>query len=149
MVRRAVTSILLGCAAVALAVACASSGGTQRPVAGSDGNGHVADDAVVQAALTRSCYGCHAQSGTLPWQAKLAPSAWFLGSARQKLDFSAWQSLDADHRGAALRSIEHVVGTGEMPPWDSALLDGAEKLSPAEKERVVTWASEAARDATR
>ncbi len=105
----------------------------------------VAADADVQAALTRSCYGCHAESGALPWQAKLAPSAWFAGSAREKLDFSTFHALSADRRSEALRAIERVVSSGEMPPWDSALFDGTEKLTPAEKERVASWASAAER----
>jgi mono/diheme cytochrome c family protein len=134
----------LACAA-ALAAACATSGGARREAAGSGAD--VAPDADVQTALTRSCYGCHAESGQLPWQAKLAPSAWFAGSAREKLDFSTWHELPADRRGEALRSIERVVRSGEMPPWDSVLLDGTEKLSPAEKERVAKWASAAERGA--
>ena len=143
--RRAATSISLLCAA-ALAAGCATSGGARRESANSAAD--VASDAGVQAALTRSCYGCHSESGQLPWQAKLAPSAWFAGAAREKLDFSTWHELPADRRSEALRAIERVVSSGEMPPWDSVLLDGTEKLSPAEKDRVAMWASAAERGAT-
>jgi len=148
MARRPVaTSMALACAAAVLVSACASSGVAPRATEGADTR--VASDADVQAALTRSCYGCHSDSGSLSWQAKLAPSAWFVGSAREKLNFSTWQSLDADRRSDASRSIQRVVSGGEMPPWDSALFDATEKLSPTEKERVATWASEAASGAIR
>jgi mono/diheme cytochrome c family protein len=132
--------------AAALALACATSGGAPREAAG--GSDRVAADADVQAALTRSCYGCHAESGQLPWQAKLAPSAWFAGAAREKLDFSTFHALPADRRSDALHAIQRVVSSGEMPPWDSVLFDGTEKLTPAEKDRVASWASEAEHDTT-
>jgi len=120
MARRPVaSSMVLACAAAVLASACASSGTAPRATVGAEAS--VAPDADVQAALTRSCYGCHSDSGSLSWHAKLAPSAWFAGSAREKLDISSWQSLPADRRSEALRSIERVVSGGEMPPWDSAL----------------------------
>lgn len=148
MARRSVaSSMIFACAAAALISACASSGVTPRATVGADAS--VASDTDVQAALTRSCYGCHSDSRSLSWHAKLAPSAWFAGSARKKLDFSSWQSLPADRRSEALRSIERVVSGGEMPPWDSALFDATEKLSAAEKERVAAWASEAAPGASR
>ena len=148
MMRRKLASpMVLACATALLASACASSGVAPRATLGEDAR--VAADADVQAALTRSCYGCHSASGDLPWQAKLAPSAWFSGPAREKLDFSTWQSLDADRKKDALQSIQRVVSGGEMPPWDSALFDASEKLSPTEKERVATWASEVASGAIR
>ncbi len=145
--RSGASSMVFACAAAVLISACASSGLRPRATAGADVS--VASDSDVQAALTRSCYGCHSDSGSLSWHAKLAPSAWFAGSAREKLDFSSWQSLPADRRSEALRSIERVVSGGEMPPWDSALFDATEKLSPAEKESVAAWASEAAPGASR
>ena len=132
--------------ATALALACATSGGAPHEAAG--GSDSVASEADVQAALTRSCYGCHSESGQLPWQAKLAPSAWFAGAAREKLDFSTFHALSADRRSDALRAIQRVVSNGEMPPWDSVLFDGTEKLSPAEKDRVASWAAQAERGAT-
>lgn len=135
---RVATMAALACAA-ALASGCAGSSGAPR--AGSSAGASVAPDADVQAALTHACYGCHSDSGNLSWHAKLAPSAWFAGSARDKLDFSTWRSLAPDRRLDALRSIDRVVRSGEMPPWDSVLLDAATKLSPAEKERVAAWAS--------
>ena len=136
------------CAMVALVSACAGSGGAPRAAAGAGAT--VASDADVQAALTRSCYGCHSDSGHLSWNAKLAPSAWFAGSAREKLDFSTLPSMSADRRSDALRSIGRVVSDGEMPPWDSALFDATARLSPAEKESMVRWAlSEAARNPIR
>jgi mono/diheme cytochrome c family protein len=132
---------------LALVAACATSGGAPPETVG--GSDRVTADADVQAALTRSCYGCHAESGQLPWQAKLAPSAWFAGAAREKLDFSTFHALSADRRNDALRAIQRVVSSGEMPPWDSVLFDGTEKLTPAEKDRVASWASEAELGATR
>ena len=135
--RGAVSAVILACA-VMLAAACATSGGAPRGAAVAP----VAPDADVQAALTRSCYGCHSDAAQLPWQVKLAPSAWFAGSAREKLDFSTLSQLDAARRSDALAAIQRVVSSGEMPPWDSVLFDGTEKLSSAEKERVAAWASE-------
>ena len=132
---------MLACAA-ALALACAGSSHEPTPATG--GATVAADDADVQATLTRACYGCHAEAGALPWQAKLTPSAWFAGAARGKLDFSTWEHLTPERRGEATRAIDRVVQSGEMPPWDSALFDAGEKLSAAEKERIARWASQTA-----
>jgi len=125
----------------AFAAACAGSGGAPAAPARS---ANVAPEADVQAALTRTCYGCHSAAGVLSWHAKLAPSAWFAGSARAKLDFSTLQSVAPERRAEELHAIERVVRDGEMPPWDSALFDATAKLSPAEKAGIARWASETA-----
>jgi hypothetical protein len=141
---RASLAVAMGAALAALA--CAGGG---APSSGSESAAPVAvaSDAGVQDTLVRSCYGCHATGGTLPWSARLAPSAWFAGGARGKLDFSTWTALDASGREKALHSIARVVRAGEMPPWDSALLDGHERLTPDEKERVARWAETASASA--
>jgi len=144
----ALASIVPRLMAVTLALGCAS-GGPPPPNAETSGGAVVASDALVQNVLVRSCYGCHSSDGNLEWYAKLAPSAWFVGSAREKLDFSGWQGYDADRRKAELESIAKVVRSGDMPPWDFALFDSAAKLSPAEKESVTRWASEATTSAVR
>jgi len=102
----------------------------------------VASDANVERALVTACYGCHSQVGQAPWYGKLAPSYWFAGSAREKLDFSSWAVYDDQRRTQEREAIARTVAAGEMPPRDYTLLDSSAKLSADGKEQVVHWASE-------
>jgi Haem-binding domain len=104
----------------------------------------LASDPHVQGALERACYDCHSDRGAPAWYAKLAFSYWFAGSARKKLDFSAWQGYDASARAAQFRSIEKTVLDGEMPPWDYTLLLSSAKLAPDEKQALARWAAQQA-----
>lgn len=125
----------------ALAAGCSATRSASLSEPASDA---VASDAQVSAALVTSCYECHSNQHTAPWNAKLAPSYWFAGSARETLNFSDWDKYDSQKKSAQLTAIAKTVSSGEMPPWDYKMMHPSGALSVESKAAVVKWASQSA-----
>jgi len=128
-----------------LIVGCSSSQETTAPAATvtSPANA-VSIDPQVSAILQSSCYECHSTGGNAPWYAKVSPTYLAANSARGVLNFSDWQTYDAERRSAALKSIEQSVSSGSMPPGDYTALDHSARLSEEDKQALLKWASQAA-----
>jgi hypothetical protein len=60
------------------------------------------------------------------------------------LNFSDWQTYDAQKRSAALKSIEQSVSAGSMPPGDYTALDHSARLTEEQKQALLKWASHVA-----
>jgi len=105
------------CGLAVLIVGCSSSQETAAPGATvSTSANAVSTDPQVNAILESSCYKCHSTGGRVPWYAVLSPTYLAANSARGVLNFSDWQSYDAQKRSAVMKSIEHYVSAGAMPP---------------------------------
>ena len=104
----------------------------------------VSNDSQVNAILQKSCYQCHSTGGTAPWYAAVSPTYLAANSARGVLNFSDWQSYDAQKKSDALKSIEASVNSGSMPPGDYTGLDHSARLTDDEKQALVKWASQPA-----
>jgi mono/diheme cytochrome c family protein len=105
--------------------------------------GSVISDPRVNALVMNSCYGCHSNEGSPPWYATIAPSYWSDRSgARGALNFSDWQTYDAQRKGAEIRAIAAVVSTGSMPPGDYTFFDSSARLTDDQKRVVAQWAAE-------
>lgn len=136
--------------APALIVAgCSSSQNTTAPppVTVSASANPVSNDPHVSAILESSCYECHSTGGRAPWYAAVSPTYLAANSARGVLNFSDWQTYDAQKKTAALKSIEQSVGAGSMPPGDYTALDHSARLSDDQKQTLLKWASQSARPA--
>jgi heme-binding protein len=101
----------------------------------------VTADPRVGAAFESSCYQCHSTGGHAPWYAAISPTYLAANSARAALNFSDWQSYDAQKRAAELKSIEEAVSGGSMPPWDYTALDHSARLTEEQKQALLRWAS--------
>jgi uncharacterized membrane protein len=60
------------------------------------------------------------------------------------LNFSDWQTYDAQKKADALKNIEQAVGDGSMPPGDYTALDHSSRLTDDEKMLLIKWASQPA-----
>ena len=74
----------------------------------------------------------------------MSPTYLMANSARGVLNFSDWQTYDADKRAAALKSIEQSVSGGSMPPGDYTALDHSARLSDDQKQTLLKWAAQPA-----
>ena len=101
----------------------------------------VSTDPQVSAILEKSCYECHSTEGSAPWYAAVSPTYLAASSARRALNFSDWQSYDAQKRAAVLNRIEQSVSAGSMPPGDYTALDHSARLTEEEKRALLKWAS--------
>lgn len=106
--------------------------------------GEVQAPAEVMDVLQRSCYDCHSHTTVWPWYAHVAPMSWLVAhdvnEGRDHLDFSTWESLDAEHVGRALGHIVEQLEEKEMPLWYYLPLHPDARLSDADRELVITWA---------
>jgi Haem-binding domain len=143
-------AILAGAAALALGAATVAPGCSSQsaqsaaPAAQAGPANAVTSDPAVKTVLVDSCYDCHSERGDAPWNARLAPSYWFAGSAREKLDFSQWHTYSPQRRKRELTAIAKVVKDREMPPWDYKLFHPSASLDAAQSQTVDQWADKLA-----
>lgn len=125
---------------------CSSSGEATATAAAlsAQASNAVSADPQVNAIVVRACYSCHSTGGTAPWYAAVSPTYLAANSARNALNFSDWQTYDAEKKANELKSIVQSVSGGSMPPGDYTLLDHSARLADAEKQAVINWASQAA-----
>jgi uncharacterized membrane protein len=104
----------------------------------------VSNDSQVNTILQKSCYQCHSTGGSAPWYAAVSPTYLAANSARGVLNFSDWQTFDAQKKSDALKNIESSVNGGSMPPGDYTALDHSARLTDDEKQALLKWASQPA-----
>jgi hypothetical protein len=104
----------------------------------------VAAPPAVAAILERSCYDCHSNHTRWPWYSRVAPVSWLLAhdveEAREHLNFSEWNRLDAHERTEARKEVWEEVEEGEMPLWFYLPLHPEARVSPTELETLRVWA---------
>jgi len=128
-----------------LVVGCSSSTQTTTSEATAPAPSNaVSNDQRVNAILESSCCECHSTGGTAPWYAAVSPTYLAANSARGVLNFSDWQTYDAQKRADQLKSIAQSVSGGSMPPGDYTALDHSARLSEEQKQILLTWASKPA-----
>jgi len=81
-------------------------------------------------ALARgACFDCHSNESRWPWYASVAPASWRIQShvdgGRRELNFS-----DLGRSGEEAGEAAEMVLSGEMPPWDYALMHPEAQLTP-------------------
>jgi len=104
----------------------------------------VSTDSQVNAILEQSCYECHSTGGSAPWYAAVSPTYLAANSARGVLNFSDWQTYDAQKKADAVKNIEQSVSRGSMPPGDYMALDHSARLADDQKQALLKWASQPA-----
>lgn len=139
MMRRTFLSIAWLAALAVLIAGCSSS---QQSVASSTNT--FSADSQVNTILQKSCYQCHSTGGSAPWYAAVSPTYLAANSARGVLNFSDWQTYDAQKKSDALKSIEASVNGGSMPPGDYTALDHSARLTDDERQVLLKWASQPA-----
>ena len=127
---------------VGLAVVIAGCSSSQQSVPSSTSS--LSTDSQVNTIVQKSCYQCHSTGGTAPWYAAVSPTYLAANSARGVLNFSDWQTYDAQKKSDALKSIEASVNGGSMPPGDYTALDHSARLTDDEKQALLKWASQPA-----
>ena len=128
-----------------LIVGCSSSQQAATPEATApSATNTVSTDSQVNAILEKSCFECHSAGGKAPWYAAVSPTYLAANSARGVLNFSDWQTYDAQKKSEALKSIGASVSGGSMPPGDYSALDHSARLTDDEKMLLIKWASQPA-----
>ncbi len=96
--------------------------------------------------LRRACYDCHSNETRWPWYARLAPISFLLShdvkDGRRELNFSIWDSYDARRKNRKLKEIVKQVKGGDMPPWYYVPVHSDAKLSIADRDAIIRWATQ-------
>jgi hypothetical protein len=128
-----------------LFVGCSSSQQTAPPeTTAQRSTNAISTDPQVNGILERSCYQCHSTGGSAPWYASVSPTYLAANSARGVLNFSDWQTYDAQKKADALKNIEQAISGGSMPPGDYTALDHSARLANDQKQALLKWASQRA-----
>jgi len=130
-----------------LIIGCSSSVQTSTPETAISPSNAVSTDSQVSAILHRSCYQCHSIGESAPWYAAVSPTYLAANSARGVLNFSDWQTYDAQKKADALKKIQDSVSAGSMPPGDYTALDHSARLTDDQKQALLKWVSDPAMSA--
>ena len=106
--------------------------------------GRVDAPPAVAAVLEQSCFDCHSHQTRWPWYARIAPFswgvAWDVHEAREHLNFSTWDQLDAEDRAHAIHEVWEEVEEGEMPLWYYLPFHPEARLDEADLAALRGWA---------
>jgi hypothetical protein len=114
------------------------SAGAHAPLlAGADVPPSVAD------VFGHACINCHSEKTSWPWYSNVAPVSWLVEgdvkNAREHLNLSRWDSLEAADRRMLLTAIATVIENREMPPHKYVLMHPEAKLAAEDSTRVIEW----------
>ncbi len=99
----------------------------------------------VASILETSCYDCHSNNTHYPWYSNFQPVAWWLADhikeGKKEINFSEFASYRIGRQYKKLEEIKKEVEEGEMPLQSYTIIHGDAKLSAAQKEILLQWAS--------
>ena len=97
--------------------------------------------------LRRSCWDCHSNETEWPWYSYVAPVSFRVSQhvwmGREHVNFTEWDSYDAEELDEAFEEIAEEIEKGGMPLSDYLLVHRKAKLTTADRERLVSWAESA------
>jgi hypothetical protein len=93
--------------------------------------------------FAHACINCHSEKTRWPWYSHVAPVSWLVERdvkrARERLNLSCWDRLDAAEQRSLLTAIATVIENGEMPLHRYLVFHPEVKLSPEDSVQVVEW----------
>jgi Haem-binding domain len=127
-----------------LAIQLIRPGMTNPPVtAAQDIQNVVNPPAEVMTMLRKTCYDCHSNETKWPWYSQIAPVSWWtanhVAEGREKLNFSTFGQLSVQDRSEALGEAAEAITEGEMPMSSYLWIHTEARLSPTEKQTLLTW----------
>ena len=94
--------------------------------------------------LQRSCWDCHSNETEWPWYAYVAPVSWrvtqHVWMGREHVNFTEWDSYDAEELDEAYEEIVDEMEKGGMPLSDYLLVHRDAKLTAGDRDRIAEWA---------
>lgn len=95
--------------------------------------------------LRTSCYDCHSNNTIYPWYSNIQPFSWWLqnhvNEGKEELNFDEFNSYDVKKKKHKLDEVIEMIREDEMPLGSYTLIHRRAKLSPQDKEKLISWAS--------
>ena len=99
----------------------------------------------VQAILKGACLDCHSNTTTYPWYTHVQPIGWWLANhvkeGKRHLNFDAFGSYDLKRQAHKLEEVVEMVEKKAMPLKPYPSLHEAARLSDAQRQSLMDWAS--------
>ena len=96
--------------------------------------------------LKSACYDCHSMESVYPWYSYITPVSWFLfdhvEDGRSELNFSEWGTMTAKRKLHKLKELSEEVEEGEMPLKSYTPIHPEARLTSAQRNQIIAWASE-------
>ena len=93
--------------------------------------------------FAHACINCHSEKTHWPWYSHVAPVSWLVENdakrARERLNLSRWDSLDAPEQRLLLTAIATVIENREMPLHKYVVFHPGVKLSTDDSVQVIEW----------
>jgi hypothetical protein len=93
--------------------------------------------------FAHACINCHSEKTRWPWYSQVAPISWLVENdvkrAREHLNLSRWDSLDAVEQRLRLTAIATVIENREMPLHRYVVFHPEVKLSTDDSVLVIEW----------
>jgi hypothetical protein len=93
--------------------------------------------------FAHACVNCHSEKTDWPWYSHVAPVSWLVETdvkrARDRLNLSRWDRLDAAEQRLLLTAIATVIENREMPLHRYVVFHPEVKLSTDDSVQVIEW----------
>jgi hypothetical protein len=93
--------------------------------------------------FAHACANCHSEGTRWPWYSYVAPASWIVEMdvkrARERLNLSRWDGLDAAEQRLLLTAIATVIENREMPLHRFVVFHPGVKLSTVDSVQVIEW----------
>ncbi len=100
----------------------------------------------IEEIIKNSCYDCHSNTTNYPWYSHISPSSFLvvrdIKKGREDLNFSNWEELNKIEKAGAIDDIVGVIEEEEMPMQIYTVIHQNAKLTPSDRERLISWAEE-------
>ncbi|RBL91097.1 cytochrome C [Chitinophaga flava] len=97
----------------------------------------------VQHMMQLACYDCHSNHTRYPWYAEIQPVGWLLNKhvqeGRQELNFQEYGKYSFRRQRNKLKRMKEQITAGKMPLSSYTLLHPEARLTPAQKQAILTW----------
>jgi hypothetical protein len=94
--------------------------------------------------VKQACFDCHSNETTWPWYSNIAPISWLVQYdvevGRNVMNFSEWGEMVKSKRYLQQLgdSVEMVILSNAMPPYNYLLLHPEGVLSQGERDQMIT-----------
>ena len=93
--------------------------------------------------FAHACANCHSEKTRWPWYSDVAPTSWIVETdvkrARERLNLSRWDGLDAAEQRLLLTAIATVIENREMPLHRFVVFHPGVNLSTVDSVQVIEW----------
>jgi hypothetical protein len=140
-----VKKILLGLLAVFIIIQFIKPGRNKSTDNSKDITTVVSIPPEIQNILKTACYDCHSNNTNYIWYDEIQPVRWWVENhiheGKQHLNFSEFATYTRKKQAHKIDEVAETIENDEMPLESYTIMHRNAKLTPAQKEILVNWAT--------